>query len=100
MDAHFISNYDLHLLSINLFTCGMIQIGVFGSFLNIPSLMLPLSQLSWNVLQASKFFGLNIKYLIFVVDSVPFRSNRISISLDSVFIQVLQNVQTSLGLVL
>ena len=37
---------------LKLFTCGMLKTGVFWAFLNFPSLLLPLSQLFWNVLQA------------------------------------------------
>lgn len=46
----FIPNHDtINLLPINLFSCEIFQTGVF---LSIPYLLLPLSQLSWNVIQA------------------------------------------------
>ena len=78
-DVLFIPNHSTKLWSINLFTCGMFQTGVFWAFLNFSSLLLPLSQLFWNVLQTSnskwvnickktiKLISLNIKYLVFVV---------------------------------
>ena len=61
----------------------------FGSFLNFPSLFLPLPQLFWNLLLASNsdfvyiytkttnFFNLSMKYLVFVLYAIEYRSKKV-----------------------
>ena len=50
----------LHLFPVSLFTCGMFQTGVWWAFLNFLSLFCHLSQLFWNMLQASNSKWANI----------------------------------------
>ena len=99
-DALFIPNHSTKLFTINLFTCGMFQTGVWWAFLNFLSIFCHLSQLLCHVLLPSnskvndylqktiKFISLNIKYLVFVVYSIEYRLKRICKSLYSVFIYV------------
>lgn len=78
-DALFKPNHDTHLFPIDPFTCGMFQTDVLWAFINFLSLLLPLSQLFWNGLQAPiskwanictktiKLISLNNECLVFVV---------------------------------
>lgn len=87
-DIPLIPNHDKHLFPINVFTCGMFKTNVLLTFLKFPSLLPPLSQLFWNMLQASnskwvkicettiKFINLNIKNLVFVVYWIEYRLKR------------------------
>ena len=76
---------DTHVFLINPFTCGKFQTGFFLAFLNFTSLLLTLSQLFWNLLQALNsewvniytktinFINLNMKYVVFVLYSIEYR---------------------------
>lgn len=50
-----------HLLLLNLFTCGMFRTGVSGVFNHFPSLLLPLSQPVWNLIQSKQIFKRYVK---------------------------------------